>query len=109
MSIIELIFSTSDWRFLIAGFFYLNVGIFLASVINTTRREPNSERTPFRFSWKFFGQDNWKRWLKSIVFGLLAMRFSQEILNQNLTVYLALTIGVSIDAIIILIEKRKFI
>lgn len=109
MELTELIFGTTDIWVLIAGFFYLNVGIFLASVLNTTGREPKSERTPFRFSWKFFAKDNWKRWFKSVLFGIIAMRFSEELLNAELTAYVALMIGFSIDGIIILISKKRYI
>mgnify|MGYP003338845954 CR=1 FL=1 len=109
MSTLELIFGTNDWRFLLAGFFYLNVGIFLASVVNTTGREPNSDRTPFRFSWRFFAKDNWKRWAKSVLFGVVAMRFCHELLNQQLTTYIALMIGFSIDGIIAILTRKKFI
>jgi hypothetical protein len=108
MSMTEMIFGSTDWRFLLVGLFYLNIGILFSSVLNTTSREPNSSRTPFRFSWKFFAKDNWKRLAKSVAFGIIAMRFSQEFFNQALTVYLAFMIGLSIDAVILLIQKRKF-
>ena len=109
MSTTQLLFGTDDWRFLSVGFLYLLLGIFMASLINTTAREPNSDRTPFRFSWTFFAKDNWKRWAKSVLFGVIAMRFSQEFFNQALTVHLAFEIGLGIDAIILLIQKKKFI
>lgn len=109
LSTLHLLFGTDDVRFLAVGLFYLLVGIFMASVINTTRREPKSDRTPYRFSWRFFVKDNWKRWAKSVAFGVIAMRFSQELFNQQLTVYLAFMIGLGIDAVIIAIQQKRVI
>ena len=109
MSYAELIFGVADIKLIAVGFLYLNIGILLAALVGTTTREPNSDRTPFRFSWRFFVSDNWLRWVKSILFGVVALRFSQEILGSSATSYTALMIGFSIDSIIMLIKNKKII
>jgi hypothetical protein len=103
----ELIFGSEDLKLILVGFFYLNVGILLASLVGTTTREPNSERTPFRFSWRFFVSDNWLRWAKSVIFGTVALRFSQEILGSAPTSYIALMVGFSIDGVVMLLKNKK--
>lgn len=40
-----------------AAFTFALVGVFLSLLIGTTKRDVNSVRTPFHFSWSFFWND----------------------------------------------------
>jgi len=89
----------------IAAVFYAVVGATLNLLLHANTRDVNSRRTPDDFSYKFLIQDNWKRIAISVILIFITIRFSQEILGQQLTTYLAFLIGFSVDRLAGFIKK----
>ena len=85
--------------------FYACIGATLNLLIHANTRDVGSSRTPDNFSYKFLIRDNWKRIAISVILIFISIRFSQEILGQQLTTYLAFLIGFSVDRLAGLIKK----
>jgi hypothetical protein len=81
----------------LAAIVYGFVGAFLSLLLGTTKRDPLSDRSPEAFSWAFLWSDNSKRVYRSVLFILLTIRFSRELLGSEITMYLALLIGLGVD------------
>jgi hypothetical protein len=77
--------------------FFALVGVMLSLLLQTTARNPNSESTPFKFSWKFLWKDNVKRILASIVLIYVALRFSPQLIGVDITEFFAFAIGFGLD------------
>ncbi|MBC9913194.1 hypothetical protein [Chitinophaga varians] len=85
--------------------FYAFVGAILNLLLHANKRDVNAPGSPANFSWKFLIRDNCSRILTGALLILICVRFSQELLGQQLTMYLAFVIGFSIDRLAGLIKK----
>ena len=56
--------------------FFAAVGIVIALLADSTRRNPDSESTPKEFSFWFLLKDNWKTILLTILVVLVCLRFA---------------------------------
>ena len=85
---------------LYAGFAFAVLGIILNALLGTNKRDPMSERTPFKFSYRFFFSDNFRRfvknWLTSIIVIFLSLRFVNE-LGFAMSMGYAFIVGFGID------------
>lgn len=88
----------------IAGFLMAVIGIAFSALVGTTKRDVNSERTPFHFSWKFFFNDNSIRLVKSVLTALIAIflsfRFAQEFIGQKFSMFYAFLVGFGLDYVV---------
>ena len=76
--------------------FYAFVGAALNLLMHSYERDVDSPRTPKGYSYRFLLKDNWKRIAIGVILILIAIRFSQEMIGQQLTMYLAFIIGFSV-------------
>lgn len=90
--------------------FFALIGISLSLLWQTTRRDALSPHTPEKFSFWFMLQDNAKRLTATILTVYIALRFTPEIFNVELTNFWALTIGLGVDKIAEFVKnKTKFL
>ncbi len=85
--------------------FYAFVGAALNLLLHANKRDVSSAESPVQFSYRFLIHDNARRILSSIILILVCVRFSQELLGQQLTTYLAFIIGFSVDKLSGLLKK----
>lgn len=103
-SFLENLLGPGDPGMFMAAVVYALVGIVISLLHDSARRDQNNLSTPDNFSWGFLILDNLKRILLSLLLVLVTLRFSREILGADLTMYLALLIGIGFDK---LAEKWK--
>lgn len=86
--------------------FYALFGAALSLLLHTTERDPNSNRTPDKFCWKFFFRDNWKRIVTGIMMIGATLRFTPELFGIEISEFWALVIGLSHDRLAQLIKDK---
>mgnify|MGYP001009136545 CR=1 FL=1 len=89
----------------VVAVFYAFVGATLNLLIHSNKRDIDSPNSPKNYSYQFLFRDNWKRIAIGIILILIVIRFSQEMIGQQLTMYLAFIIGFSVDRLAGLIKK----
>lgn len=80
----ELITGTSNINNFIAAIFFSIIGVVLFKLLQVSKRNITSERSPMFFSWKFFWKDNWVDLLLTILFIYVTVRFTQDIVTNYL-------------------------
>ncbi len=89
------------------AFFILAVfGALFMMLIQTTGRNLNSLATPTRFSWSFFIEDNWKRFLAGVMLILIGIRFSQFISGFEMNAFYSLSLGMGLDRFAQLLKDK---
>lgn len=86
--------------------FFALIGIALSLLWQTSKRDAFSPHTPDDFSFWFMIQDNAKRLTATILTVYIALRFTPEIFNVELTNFWALTIGLGVDKIAEYIKNK---
>lgn len=94
---LQLVLGTQDWPMYFAEWFFALIGVLLSLLLATTKRNPNSPTSPVHFSWTYMIADNAKRVLTSLILIFLFLRFSNELLGINISLFLALGIGLGLD------------
>lgn len=96
---------------LLAGFAFAIIGVALSLLLDTTTRNPMSERSPVVFSWQFFWSDNFLRIIKSIVTTILvifiSLRFAKNIIGADATPFYAFGVGFGLDKAIKALKKSN--
>lgn len=97
---------------LFAAFLFALIGVWLRALLTTAKRDPLKDRSPVEFSWKFFFNDNVKRFVKSGVTTLivifLSIRFFKELTGtgDELLMLYSLGVGFGIDKAIDALRKK---
>ena len=84
-------------------------GAYILVQFNINSRDPNSVRTPVKFSWKFWIKDNLRRVVFNGVLIIVTLRFSKEITGKELNEFWALVIGLSSDGLAQLLNTFKMV
>lgn len=84
------------------------LGAILELRIKATKRDASSPATPVKFSFWFMVQDNLQQLFTGFLITFVALRFSNELLGQQLTMWLAFMIGLLNGNIAGLIQKLEF-
>ena len=82
------------------------IGYVIYGLTETTGRDPYSKSTPFKWKWKFWFKDNWRRYLVTILTTYVMFRFYIEIVGHEFTDFEALTMGLIGDGISATLKKR---
>jgi preprotein translocase subunit SecG len=61
------------------------IGVIMALLIHSTKRDQTSKNTPEKFSWKFILKDNWKTILLTILAILVTLRFAGSLFPTQFT------------------------
>lgn len=93
----SLLFGTTNLAFLLAGFILAIMGVALNILMETSKRDKSSPRTPEKFSYKFLLIDNAKRLLVTLIMIFISIRFFFEIYGINLNLFHCFVIGFCSD------------
>ncbi|MEP7375522.1 MAG: hypothetical protein ABI675_19410 [Chitinophagaceae bacterium] len=93
--------------YLFVGFiFFAVIGIALSLLWQTNKRDVSSPHTPEKFSFWFMMRDNAKRLSATILTVYIALRFTPEIFNVQLTNFWSLCIGLGLDKIAEIVKSK---
>lgn len=87
------------------GYFVLAfIGHVMQLLMQATNRNPQSDRTPFKFSWNFLFQDNAWQLMKAFAMNMIvifiAIRFAPQILATPLSPFVAIGIGAGLSKLV---------
>jgi len=91
---------------LMAFVVFFIVGYVIYGLIETSGRDVESPKTPRKWSWKFWFQDNWKRYLTTILCTFVLFRFYSELSGHPFGNFDAVTFGLIGDGIAATIKNR---
>lgn len=97
---LNLMLGTSDVPTYMAGLVFALIGLAFYFKGKVAKRNKQSAATPYRFSWKFFTQDNLVEMAFSLLAIFLALRFSVEYAGVEVTMIYALGIGFALPKFI---------
>jgi hypothetical protein len=97
--IFEIIFGNYTLLELFGFAWFFIIGYVIYSLNETNDRDANSVNTPKKWSWKFWINDNWKRYLASFLATYVLFRFYIEIQGHPFTYLEALLLGILGDGI----------
>lgn len=100
----QIIIGSATFPQFAASFFFAVITAFAMLLYRTTKRDINSTRTPFRFSYSFLLSDNFLRILYTLILIFLSIRFGQKWFKPEDIAYLGLLIGVISDRLAWLFE-----
>lgn len=86
-------------------YFWALVGAFITMQIHAQTRDVKSFRSPVRFSWAFWLQDNSRRILFNLVLIGAFIRFSDELIHVKISDVIAFGIGLAFDLLSLAITK----
>lgn len=101
------LFGTTDLPTYAAALILAMIGAIIHLRIKAMKRDRLSPNTPAKFSFWFMLQDNLQQLFTGILITFAALRFSNELLGQTLTMWLAFLIGLLNNSIAGLIEKLQ--
>ena len=104
--IFEVIFGAYTWVQLFGFTWFLFIGYLIYGLTETTGRDIQSVHTPKKFSWKFWFQDNWRRYLVTILSTYVLFRFYIEFTGHSLSDFEMLMMGLVGDGIGATAKKR---
>jgi hypothetical protein len=96
-AILNQLLGPGEPSFFIAGFIFAMVGVLISLLISSSKRDISNPNTPNNFSWSYLIIDNGKRILLALLLILITLRFSNELIGANLTMWGALLIGLGWD------------
>ena len=82
------------------------VGIYIVNILGTKLRSPGTPNSPNEFDWKYFWIDNRKRQIASGLLVLASIRFYPDIFNKEITPFLAFSIGMGWDGVMLFVKQR---
>lgn len=105
-SFLENLLGPGDPGMFLAAMVYALVGVIISLLYDSAKRDQNKLSTPNDFSWGYMLIDNLKRIALSVLLVVVSLRFSREILGADLTMYLALLIGIGFDRLGLLLKNK---
>jgi hypothetical protein len=91
---------------LLAFVVFFIVGYVIYGLTETSGRDVESQNTPRKWSWKFWFQDNWKRYLTTILCTFILFRFYSELSGHPFGNFDAVTFGMIGDGVAATIKNR---
>lgn len=85
---------------------FIFIGYAINALIETTGRDVKSNNTPRKWSWKFWTNDNWRRYIVTILSTYVLFRFNSEFNGDAITDFDAFVMGVLGDGIAATAKKR---
>lgn len=101
-----IIFGEYSSAQLLAFVVFFIVGYVIYGLTETSGRDINSTKTPRKWNWKFWFQDNWKRYLTTILCTFVLFRFYSELSGHPFGNFDAVTFGLIGDGIAATIKNR---
>jgi len=97
-----------DYTFIqLFGFtWFFIIGYIIYGLSETTGRDVKSVNTPKKWSWKFWYNDNWRRYIMSVLCTYVLFRFYVEFVGHSFSEFEALLMGIIGDGIGATAKKR---
>ena len=95
----QIVLGSLTMGYLLGYCFWIVIGLFVSSYIQTTGRNKLSDRTPFMFSWRFWFADNWRKLLVSAAVIFIMIRLYDSFYTGGLNEFAALMLGFTGDGI----------
>jgi hypothetical protein len=73
------------WTMFLAMVFFAALGVIMALLLDSQKRDQNSTSTPVKFSFKFLLKDNWKTIVLTFLAVLLTLRFAGWVFPDQFT------------------------
>jgi len=92
------------------GLFFALIGIFINTYILTAKAIKKDPMTPQKFNWQYWwanNKDRIMRWFGILAVIFISMRFANEIFSQELTMFFAFLLGLTLDKVIEVIRNLK--
>jgi len=105
--VIEMLIGGYTLGEMIGLFIFMILGFILFTLLEVENRDKESNKTPKKFSWRFFALDNIKRYVASLLLTYVFFRFYDDLTGQALTPFNALMLGFMGDGIVGM-QKKKF-
>jgi len=93
----------------VVGFFFVMLALIFKWSVKTYKGVKHNPKTPHKFSWTYWLENNIEPKLKAVISTIivvyLTFRFAENIVGTAFTYAIAISVGLSIDAIIAKIKK----
>jgi|GEM_PF-2515185 len=112
---LEYFFGGMSPAMFFAAFVFAALGISFGLLIGTTKRDPLSYRTPYKFSWNFLWCDNTLRIYKSVATAIIAIflsfRFAKKLFEsinmEGFEMLYATMLGFCLDKVVERWRKKR--
>lgn len=104
---LQLVIGTTDVPMYAAEWFFAAVGVAISLLLEVRKRDVNSVRTPEHFSFSFLWSDNFRRIMVSVLLIFVALRFSNDLLGVQISLFASLMIGLGFDKLAELAKKKN--
>jgi hypothetical protein len=93
----------------VASLVFALTGVAISLLYSIDKRDKLSIRTPRKFSLLFLLSDNSHRIALNILLILVFLRFTPELIGKELTMWLALLVGLAFDRLASILREKKLI
>lgn len=104
--ILNQLLGPGEPAFFIAGFIFAMFGVVISLLFSSSKRDQANPETPEKFSWLYLIYDNGKRILLAFLLIIVTLRFSNELIGANLTMWGALLIGLGWDRLAAYLKEK---
>lgn len=107
----QQVLGTLSLGVLLASFFFAFLGVWLRTLTGAAKRDPLKPTTPDKWDWKYFWNDNVKRFAGSffttLIVIFISIRFVQNFTGSALTMVYCFFLGFGLDKAIEAIKNYK--
>jgi hypothetical protein len=104
--LLEIMFGDYTVVQLLGYLWFFVIGYIVYGLTETSGRNAQSQNTPKKWNWKFWFQDNWRRYLTTILCSYILFRFYIEISGHPFENFDAISFGLIGDGIAATAKKR---
>ena len=105
---INYYFGINDTNLILSCYIFGIIGVVIMVLLDVmSRNDKNDIGSPAKFSWEYFWKDNVLRILLNFIVMFVAIRFLPDLINQPITQFHALVIGILSDKIAVAIKNKK--
>lgn len=91
---------------ILGGAFFSFVGLSLNYLYKVKKGIKENEKSPDKFSLKYFFEHNWRDIAITLILIFVALRFTQELLGVEITMWVSFGIGFGIDKLQDILNKK---
>jgi hypothetical protein len=91
----------------LAGMLFVGLGLLLTLLLDVSRRDGDSPRTPRRWSWRFFWRDNMLRFVLNLLVAVALIRFWPDIKGEEIGMFHCFCIGLCFDSLYIAVRTVR--
>jgi len=104
--ILTYLFGEGDIGTLAAAFFWALVGVAISMLYESNLRDPDSTRTPRKYSTWFLIKDNAIRIVRTVLVIISVLVFSQQVFGLTVNNWIGFGVGLGFDRILALILSK---